>query len=348
MKTLVLTERLDLSEAQFDTDARVLQNVVLIRAGLSANRRRYTEAVLQAAVPVFEGAKAYDSHSRNERKVSDITGWYANVRYADGKLIADRYFSRTDAGRNVMSIAEDIISGNAPKTLAGLSINAVGKGKTVKSDDGSGDVLEVEAISAANSVDDVTEPAAGGGYSLTASMTGDSLTTDILAALEYDEWYEARPEYTARLQKEWATVRQDNAVKAAQAEADRAKLALKEAQEGIKRAEADREAARLETAQARRDLALAETLATVKLPSVWKTDLRERLGKAEPGDWAAIIESEQRKAETAGHKPQISVRGAAVQVASTPVILEDASPLPRPNENVDDWQQRIARINGRK
>jgi hypothetical protein len=346
MKTLVLTERLDLSEAQFNTDSRVLQNVVLIRAGLSANRRRYTEAVLQAAVPVFEGAKAYDSHSRNERKVSDITGWYANVRYADGKLIADRYFSRTDAGRNVMSIAEDIISGNAPKTLAGLSINAVGKGKTIKSDDG--DVLEVEAISAANSVDDVTEPAAGGGYSLTASMTGDSMTTDLLAALEYDEWFEARPEYTARAQREWATVRQDNAVKAAIAEANRAKLALKEAQDQVKRAEADREAARLETAQARRDLALAETLATVKLPSVWKTDLRERLGKADPKEWAAIIESEQRKAETAGHKPQINVRGAAVQVAATPVILEDASPLPRPNENVDDWQQRIARINGRK
>jgi hypothetical protein len=345
MKTLILTERLDLSEAQFDADARVLQNVVLIRAGLSANRRRYTEAVLQQAVPVFEGAKAYDSHSRNERKVSDITGWYANVRYTDGKLIADRYFSRTDAGRNVMSIAEDIVSGNAPSTLAGLSINAVGKGKTVKSDDG--DVLEVEAISAANSVDDVTEPAAGGGYVLAAGMTGDSLAADVLAALDYDEWLEARPEYTARMQREWATVRQDNAVKAAQAEADRAKLALREAQEQVKRAEADREAARLDTAAARRDLALAEALAGVKLPAPWKTDLRERLGKADPADWAAIIESEQRKAETAGHKPQISVRGASVQVAATPVIAEDTSPMPRPDENVEDWQRRMAQRKGR-
>lgn len=345
MKTLVLTERLDLSEAQFDTDSRVLQNVVLIRAGLSANRRRYTEAVLQAAVPVFEGAKAYDSHSRNERKVSDITGWYANVRYTDGKLIADRYFSRTDAGRNVMSIAEDIISGNAPKTLAGLSINAVGKGKTVKSDDG--DVLEVEAISAANSVDDVTEPAAGGGYILAAGMAGDSLTADVLAALDYEEWLEARPEYTARMKREWSTVRQSDELKAAQAVAEDLRRSLKEAQDGIKRAEADRVTARAETTQARRDLALTEALAGVKLPAPWKSDLRERLSAAEPGDWAAIIESEQRKAETAGHKPRISVQGASVQVASTPVIAEDASPLPRPNENVEDWQRRMAQRSGR-
>lgn len=345
MKTLVLTERLDLSEAQLDAENRVLQNVVLIRAGLSANRRRYTESVLQAAVPVFEGAKAYDSHSRNERKVSDLTGWYANVRYTDGKLIADRYFSRTDAGRNVMSIAEDIVAGIAPATLAGLSINAVGKGKTVKAD--GGDVLEVEAISAANSVDDVTEPAAGGAYALQAGLTGDSLAADVLAAIEYEEWIAARPEYTARMQREWSTVRQDAAVKAAQAEADQLRRSLKEAQDAIKRIEAEREAAARETVQARRELALSDALAGVKLPAPWKTDLRERLSAADPKDWAAIIESEQRKAETAGHKPRISVQGAAVQVASTPVIAEDASPLPLPNENVEDWQRRLAQRNGR-
>lgn len=343
MKTMILTERLDLTEATLDADGRVLQNVVLIRAGMSANRRRYTEAVLQAAVPIFEGAKAYDSHSRNERKVSDITGWYANVRYADGKLIADRYFSRTDAGRNVMSIAEDIVSGRAPATLAGLSINAVGKGKTIKAD--GGDVLEVETISAANSVDDVTEPAAGGGYALQAGLAGDSLAADVLAALDYDEWIEARPEHTARLKREWATVRQDEAIKAAQAEADRLKLALEEAQAAAKRALADREAAVRETAQARRDLAIADALTAVRLPESWKADLRGRLGKAEPGDWAAIIESEQRKAESAGHRPRIDVRGAAVQVA--PVVVADSSPLPRPDENVEDWQRRMALRNGR-
>lgn len=345
MKTLILTERLDLSEATLDAENRVLQNVVLIRAGLSANRRRYTEAVLQTAAPVFEGAKAYDSHSRNERKVSDITGWYRNVRFQDGKLIADRVFSKTDAGRNVWAIAEDILAGNAPSTLAGLSINAVGKGKTVKSDDG-GDVLEVEAITAATSVDDVTEPAAGGGYTLTAGMTGDSLAADVLAAIDFDEWIEARPEYTARFKKELVTIRQDAAVKAATAEADQLRQSLQEAQHRITALEAEREAARLETVQARRETAITEALAAVKLPASWKTDLRERLSKAEPSEWAAIIESEQRKADAAGHKPKIAVSGAGAQIAQSPAIRDD-NPMPRPTENAADWARRMKLQQGR-
>jgi hypothetical protein len=344
MKTIALTERLDLSEAQFDAGALMLSNVILIRAGTSANRRHYAEAVLQAAAPVFEGAKAYDSHARGERRVSELTGWYSNVRYADGKLLADRHFSRTDAGRNVMSVAEDIISGRAPASLAGLSINAVGKGKLVKSDDG--DVLEVESISAANSVDDVTEPAAGGGYLLTAGL-GDALAADVLAALDYDEWIEARPEYTARLKKEWATVRQDEAIKAAKAEADRATLALQDAQARITALEASGEAARLETAQARRETAITEALATVKLPPSWKTDMRTRLQAADPAQWAAIIESEQRKADSAGHKPKIAVTGAGVQVAQQPVVVEADNVMPRPDENAGDYARRMAQRKGR-
>ena len=343
MRTIALSERLDLSEAQFDAENRVLTGVVLIRAGTSANRRRYTEGVLQAAAPVFEGAKAYDSHSRGERRVSDLTGWYSNVRYSDGKLIADRHFSRTDAGRNVMSVAEDIISGRAPSTLAGLSINAVGKGKTIKGEDG-GDVLEVEAISAANSVDDVTEPAAGGAYALTAGG-GDSLAADVLAALDYEEWVEARPEYTVRLKREWATVRQDEAVKAAQAEADRLRLALAEAQQKAQVSEAEREAAVREIALARRDGAIAEALAGVKLPASWRDGLRGQLKAADPGEWAAILESEQRKAEAAGHKPRVAVSGAGVQTATVPPVVE--SPLPRPEENADDWARRMALHKGR-
>jgi hypothetical protein len=178
-------------------------------------------------------------------------------------------------------------------------------------------------------------------------MGGDSLAADVLAAIDYDEWQEARPEFTARFKKELVTVRQDEAIKAANAEADRLRRALQEAHEQVKRIEAEREAAVRDTAQARRELALTDALAGAKLPAPWKTDLRERLSAADPNDWVAIIESEQRKAETAGHKPRIDVRGAAVQVATTPAIVEDASPLPRPGENVEDWQRRMAQRTGR-
>jgi len=46
MTTKILLETLDLSEATFDSDARVIKGVVLIRAGMSQNRRYYGEDVL--------------------------------------------------------------------------------------------------------------------------------------------------------------------------------------------------------------------------------------------------------------------------------------------------------------
>lgn len=85
----------------------------------------------------------------------------------------------------------------------------------------------------------------------------------------------------------------------------------------------------------------------VKLPAAWKTDLRQRLSEAEPEQWAAIIDSEQRKADAAGHKPQVNVKGAGVQTAAAPIMEADRNPLPLPGENVEDWQRRMALNNGR-
>lgn len=338
MKTTIFTEQLDLTEAQ--VDGRVLRNVVLIRAGTSANRRHYSEDVLLKSVGVFEGVKAYDGHERRARKVAETTGWYANVRYENGALRADRYFTGTQAGRDVQSIAEDIVSGVAPKSLAGLSINATGTGKAQKLPDG--DALVVEAITAAESVDDVATPAAGGGY--TEQKSDDALAQALIESMTFEEFFASRPDYIERIQREMKTIRQDEAVKAAKTEADHNRTALTELQAQLEEAHAAREAAERERDTARRALAVERVLSDpkVKLPVSWKDELRVKLSEADPEQWGGLVESYQKLAISAGHKPRVEVTGAGHQENDPVQVQESVSPLIRADEGLNDWLARLA------
>jgi hypothetical protein len=129
MTTQILIESLDLTEAQPHPDQRILRGVVLIRAGMSKNRRFYGESVLRDSASIFEGAKAYVNHparanARDARSIRDISGWYAGVHFENGALRADRHFTRNQAGEDVWAIAEEIVGGRAPASLAGLSNGA--------------------------------------------------------------------------------------------------------------------------------------------------------------------------------------------------------------------------------
>lgn len=325
MTTQALIEREDYSEAVADTDARVLRGVVLIRAGLSKNGREYSETVLQTAAPLFNNVKAYANHgdpkSAVARSIRDTTGWYENARYDSGKLIADRHFTPNEAGEDAWKIAEAIASGRAPKTLAGLSINALGQGKSVKRD--TGVVLEVQSIDRALSVDDVSDAAAGGSY---VENEGNNLTSSLLELITFEEWFAARPEFIKRVQNEMKTVRQDDALTAAKAEAEQARQALKEAQDQLTAALAASEAAVLEAATARRERDIERVLPTANVPKDWLTSLREQLMNAASEQWAGIIESEQSKAKAAGHK--VAVTGAGQQVHVPTVIKESSAPKP--------------------
>lgn len=167
--TVTLTEAVDLSEASVDPTGHVLENVVLIREGESQNGRYYSGAVLRKAIPVFNGVRAFADHpskqgakNRPERSVREITGWYSNVRFEAGAIRADRQFTFNEAGKDVWALAQDIAEGRAPASLAGLSINATGH--ATKGEINGKQLLIVEAITGAFSVDDVTTPAAGGAY----------------------------------------------------------------------------------------------------------------------------------------------------------------------------------------
>lgn len=347
-----LAESLDLSEARVDSEGRVIHNVVLIRAGRSSNRRDYPAHVLESAVNVFEGAKAYADHPdkpNKPRNVRDITGWYENVRFEDGALKASRHFTPNSAGQDVWALAEIIATGKAPATLAGLSINAVGTGKVVKTDDG--DIVEVESITAALSVDDVSTPAAKGGYALVASEDG-TLLSDYLDVLSYEQWLESRSDYVERLKREWKAIRLEDEtkrvlaeagenVKAAETKASEAAQALTEAETRIKQLADEREAALREAASKARELAVMKALRAVKLPAAWITGLEKSLNEANPDEWDSLISAEITKAKNVNAMPKVPVKGMQVQESAAPKVNAAMSLEPLPNENVDDWQARI-------
>ena len=315
MTIQLLTETLDLSETAFDTENRTLRGVVLIRAGTSKNRRHYSETVLQSAAPVFENAPAYADHPTKPgqgRSIREFTGQYKNVRYENGALRADRVFARTQAGMDAYAIAQDILEGRITPDVAGLSINAVGSGKNAKHDDG--DVFEVESITKAASVDDVAQPAAGGSY---RESVDDNLIAAAIEGMEYLEWYQMSTKHIERHAKELKTIRQDEAVKAAKAEADTLKLALEEAQAKLEALQSSHEAAVKESEIARRELAAEKRIAGVNVPKDWLKDLRERLVNASDDQWASIVENEEAKAKAAGHR--VAVTNAGQQV-SAPIV----------------------------
>jgi hypothetical protein len=313
MNTTVLIEAIDLEEAIFDAQNHVLRNVGLLRAGKSLNNRVYSEELLQRDHKVFEGSRAFDSHKEG-RGVGELTGYYKDVRYENGVVRADRYFIPTRAGQDVMAVVEAIKNG-APRTLAGLSINAVGTGKMQR--ENGENVLYVESLKKAKSVDDVVEPAGGGSY--TESVNGDELALTLLQEMTFEEFFNARPDYIKRIQNEMKTVRQNDAIKAVKTEADSTLKALTEAQNELQSSQAKNEAALTELVTARRELAIEKALRAAGLPALYENDLRGRLSELPEAKWLEVISTEKKKAKRIA--PTLPMVTGAGQQVSTPITM---------------------------
>lgn len=149
-------------------------DVILITEGASKNRgklpgtgqRYYPADALAAAAPLFEGAAAYADHATEPRKgrsVTDKVGVFREAVYGEhetrgGKVkgIKARFKVMSKALRETLLEAHDA---GEPDFL-GFSIDALGK---VSRKEHGGQVYEwVDAITKVNSVDVVTDPAAGG------------------------------------------------------------------------------------------------------------------------------------------------------------------------------------------
>jgi len=345
MKTQVFVEQITLAEAVLDIERRTARQA-LIRSGRSANGRIYRPEVLQKAAPLFEGVKTYANHpsanerrERPERSTRDVTGWLTDVEWREEGLYATRHFARTQAGQDTWALVEDVVTGRAPATLIGASINAVGR--ATKTDEG--DWL-VESIDLVHSVDDVTTPAAGGGFLPLGESAGDDLASALLGRVEYEEWYEAGKAraFTARLQNEMKAIRQTEALKAATAEAERVTLALQEAQAQITSLSDQSARLQQDVLAARRDLELERALRRAALPAAWETSLREQLAAAPVEQWAAILEREKLKATQAGARARPAVSGAGAVVAGAPSATPAPVALtPRDEEDVESWLRRI-------
>lgn len=353
MSVQIFSENLDISEAQADSENRVLRNVILIRAGMSLNRRHYSEAVLEKAVNIFQDSRAYDNHVQGPRSIRDITGFYKNVRYESGALKADRYFTKNQAGQDAWAIASEVVSGNAPRTLAGLSINALGKAKKHATEEGA---LEIESITAAISIDDVPDAAAKGSY--VENAANDDLTQAFWESVEFEQWRDSRPDYFEKAKISWQTTRKSDELAAALAESERLRAenqtletfktakadtealqtALDEAQTQVTALQAERDTAVLERDTARRELAVERAVSNVPLPKIWTESLRQRLAGTPETGWKTIIEDEIAKAKAAGHRQPVSGAGQQVHSLSTGHLLETRAGVPvEVMSNYDEW-----------
>ena len=173
--------------------------VVVIQEGLSANKRLYTREAIEKSASVFDGAKVYWNHvpggASALRTPLDIAGFLSKptVSYQEsGKAAILAQLTATD--KRARRFLRESFEAGRPD-LAGLSIDAEGRGEVMRTADGP--VIRVDAITKAHSVDIVSEPAAGGRFlRLVAGMPSQLVDEKEFAMLEQKlkKLQEARPD----------------------------------------------------------------------------------------------------------------------------------------------------------
>lgn len=153
---------------------------VLVQEGLSQNGRLYTTGALQSSVRLFEGVRAYWTHTASlkaEPDPRDQAGFFTGARFG---LLESKPFGQGSGLGAIMAtfnatdkqarerLQEAFDAGNPD--MFGISINASGDCMPMRMGDRS--ILRVDAIKAVRSADLVADPAAGGRFmKLVAGIT---------------------------------------------------------------------------------------------------------------------------------------------------------------------------------
>jgi hypothetical protein len=136
----------------------------IIAYGDSKNGRRYPEAVMRAAVPMYEGAKAFDHH-RTEAELRSSTvvglvGYFRNVEASSDGIVGDLCLLPSATHTAEALDASLLLQAGGLAPLIGISHDVMGLFRPVV--EGGRTLQEATAISAVNSADVVADPAAGG------------------------------------------------------------------------------------------------------------------------------------------------------------------------------------------
>lgn len=352
LRTSDVHELVSLTEATLDAENYTVQGARLIRAGWSDNGRAYPDHVLAEAATIWDGVKAYADHpsksemkNRPERSVRDIVGVYETPRHQNGATYADLRVIGEARQWLWPLISETMETG---RSLVGLSINALGKTRKGELEGRQG--IVVEAITHANSVDVVTEPAAGGGFDHLL-MSDDGWTNAVLETVQLDEFRAARPDLIAALQKEWTTPRDSEALVEANDRADRAEREAERLREDHRTVTEALDDVQAKLARVEREVQVDRLLAGKALPPKWRASLRADLMEAKPATWDDIVAREMAKLKDV--KPRVPVHGIGrsvpaplpdqretknVVTESIGVVLDDNAP--RDNESFAEWQRR--------
>jgi hypothetical protein len=152
-------------EARGDESGRRAIEVTLIRPGRSANRLAYSEEVLRASLPLWEGAAAFLDHPdaldltrAGQRSLRDLVGVYDRVRYEDG--VRARLTFYPNAAWAYGLVAAAIADRAAGRPVADIGISADMRVLRRPEADG----WAVERITRVVSADLVFQPSAGGAF----------------------------------------------------------------------------------------------------------------------------------------------------------------------------------------
>jgi len=330
MTTQLLIEPIDLTEAVINADTRTVRQR-LIRVGQSLHGHTYTEESLRRAVNLFEGVKTYANHplkseikDRGTRNLRELTGWIENVTFENDGLYGTRHFTENQAGEDIYKLVKQVVERTAPLTLVGCSINAFGKARRRDNE------TIVESIDIVSSVDDVDNPAAGGGFE--PLVASNNYFNDVFQLLEYDEWLTIRPDFKERFLEDNKKVRWNAQTIAIRDERDKYKRQLQESQRQVKGTQERIVQLEADNARLAKQVHVIEALQAVSLPRKWKDDLKTQLSESDPKTWHVIIDREIAKAEAVGHRPTVPIAGAGQHTLA---------PLPvTPNDDVIiDWSE---------
>jgi len=358
LRTGYFAERIDLRESELDAAEFIARRVTLIRPGFSTNTdkagrvRYYPPETLRQAAKIFEGTRAYADHPRRsdekelpERSIRDLVGYYANVSALDdGRLVGD-YKVVGEARQWLWPLITEAVQ-HKPD-LVELSINALGRTRLGEAEGRA--AIIVESIVDANSVDVVTTGAAGGSFAgaLLHSDGGD-WTGKLLAALSFDEWRAARPEFIEQLKGEWKTVRESEAAQSLKQE-------LMEAKQKIEQLSAASRADDSELANLRREKLADGLLAESGLPHKLRAAVRpELLTCADEAGMKTVLTREKAKYDSLPRVP-VSVSGAGQKSGGPPdaapqpvhpavaLMGLDESAMPQPGESAEEYRLRKIR-----